>query len=335
MEAQRLKVLFDRHVQQGLDEQEYLELLKLMDTDHRGILDEQLKMLWKEALEQKADQDAEKRIRLVMEKVNRPLRKGLLRKLWWIPAAVVFLAILILFYRPFLGQSPVAGQLPHFSTVSTGPGQKKTIRLLDGTTVYLNSASSIRYGEDYNDQSRKISLEGEAFFQVVKDPGKPFIVDFRGLFTKVLGTSFNINAYPENKSAHVEVASGKVEVGKLKNMTLRDSAFAVLAPGRQLSYSFSAGKALLSDVDDIIAIGDWKQGVLRFKGEDFAQVASRLEKWYHVKIRFDHPGLKRCRFRGTFKDLSLKQVLSLLQKSGDFTFQINQQQVFIKGKGCL
>jgi len=333
MEAQRLEILFIRHVEQGLNEEEHQELLALLEADNLDVLDEPLKRLWNEALGLRGTDDkAEQRIKLVMDKVNRPLRTGLLRRLWWIPAAVVFLAVFAVLYRPLSKPLPVAEKARVFSTISTGPGLKKIVRLPDGTAVFLNSASSITYADDYNGSQRKVSLKGEAFFQVVKDPAKPFVVEFNGLYTRVLGTSFNVNAYPENKADEVTVSTGKVEVGKMKYITLKDSMLAVLDPGRQFSYS--DGKVSLSAVD-ITGIGDWKQGVIRFKGENFAEVALRLEKWYNVKIRFDHQGLKNCRFRGTFKNLSLQKVLSLLQKSSDFTFQINQQQVFIKGKGCL
>jgi len=335
MEAQRLKALFDRHLNEGLNNDQHQELLKLLKADNLGILDEQMKSLWEEALVQQADQEAEKRIRLVMDKVNRPVSTGLVRRLWWAAAAAILLTAFAVLYRPFSKPLPVGERTAHFSTINTGPGMKKMIRLPDGTAVFLNSTSSITYADDYNDSLRKITLKGEAFFQVVKDPGKPFVVEFKGLYTRVLGTSFNINAYPENKAAQVAVATGKVEVGKMKDIAVKGAALAVLVPGKQLDYSFSERKAALFNVDDIAVIGDWKQGVIRFKGEDFGQVALRLEKWYNVKISFENRALRNCRFRGTFKNLSLQKVLGLLQKSSGFNFEINQQQVFIKGKGCL
>ena len=334
METQRLTILFTRYLEQELNGDEYQELLQLLDLDNLDILDGPLKDSWQEALLQVPDQDAEKRIKLVLDKVDRNARGSFLRKLWWIPAAMLFLGAFALLYRSAVKQSTLTEKVQHFSTISTGAGQKKTVTLPDGSTVFLNSASSISYGEDYNHTERKISLKGEAFFKVEKDPAKPFIVKFKGLYTKVLGTSFNVNAYLENKGIEVAVSTGRVEVGKIQNIAVKGSSLAVLKAGSQLNYSTSDERMILSSVERR-TIGDWKQGTLRFKGEDFGAVALGLEKWYGVKIRFDHPGLKNCRFRGTFKNLSLREVLVLLQKSSDFTFQINQQQVFIKGKGCL
>jgi len=160
-------------------------------------------------------------------------------------------------------------------------GQKAKVELPDGSTVWLNSGSNIRYSSDFNEKNRTIELNGEAFFEVKKNTGKPFFVHTPFLDVKVTGTRFNVNAYNDEPFIETSLVEGKVDVvlnGEEKSHQL--------TPGNVLAYSKSSHELSTSSLNEEAATG-WKENRLIFINDDFYKLARKIEKWYDVEVVYD------------------------------------------------
>lgn len=177
-------------------------------------------------------------------------------------------------------------------------GQHRQVKLPDGTRVWLSPASKISYPDRFNDEQRIVNLEGEGFFEVVHDARHPFIVQSGKLKTVVLGTSFNISAYPNAASADVTVISGKVGV-VLKNGIQTQQQIAVA--NQRASYSASVGMLLKEDYPDAAKYLDQRNGLFVFKGAALKTVCNELELQYGIKINISAKLSKNNpRFYGRF-----------------------------------
>lgn len=298
-------------------------------------LDGQIAQLWEESgFTATPDAESELRIQKVMQQIK-PQRSWGRYVLPYVAAACLTMAIGFIYFFSGLHLSHKKDPSSRSYTLSTAYGQRKTISLSDGTVVTLSAGSRITYNAGYNLTNRTVSFQGEGFFEVAKNPAKPFIVQYAGLYTKVLGTSFNIRAFDKEEKIDVTVASGRVEVGEIKNISNEKKAFAALQPGQQLVYTKTQGLVKVNTLSNLEQVIAWKKDILIFKGARFEEVAAQLERWYNVKISFEQENLKNCRFKGTFKSLSVTALLDLLKKSAGFTYSIQDNYITIKGRGCL
>ncbi|WP_431217647.1 FecR family protein [Puia sp. P3] len=239
--------------------------------------------------------------------------------------------------------SPVAPATGNF--VSTRNGSKSKLQLPDGTQVWLNSGSNISYDNDFNGTSRQVRLTGEAFFDVVKDNARPFIIHTATVDVTVLGTAFNVRSYPEEKVTETSLIRGAVEV------TLKTNAGkkVLLKPNEKLIVSNDSATikhdsakdtrkrpATMTltqvhhlDRDSVAAEVLWTKNKLVFDGETLGQVARRLERWYGVTVTIQGDELKNIEFTGVFDDDNLTEVLYALQLSGNFKYEIKKNEVII------
>lgn len=202
-------------------------------------------------------------------------------------------------------------------------GQKIKFTLPDGSLVFLNSGSELQYPEKFSENNRKVSLKGEAFFDVKRNENKPFIISTGPLQTIVLGTSFNINAYQKSKQS-VSVVSGKVQVKNEAHAIILEKDQQVLVEEGKFE------KQLITASE----FSSWRNGVLIFKDTPMLEVAERLEKWYNVKIILQDEALQKCFFTGQFTKEKLPNVLEVLKETFGINYEITKQQITLKGKGC-
>jgi len=217
------------------------------------------------------------------------------------------------------------GDVPQL-TEQTARGQIKWITLADGSKVRLNALSTLSFPERFRDSLREVVLSGEAFFEVSRDPTKPFIIVTEEVKTRVLGTSFNVSAREGSDRIEVTVASGKVRVETSEQRV-------ELTPAEQARYDRATG-ALVEERIELADIMDWKDGILRFDDEPLGLIARKLEKWYGVSIDFENNLSRRCRSTGTFEDESLSTVLdAIIFVNEGLSFEFStEDQVLIKGK---
>jgi ferric-dicitrate binding protein FerR (iron transport regulator) len=191
--------------------------------------------------------------------------------------------------------------------------------------VKLNAGSILSYPKVFEDTLREISLTGEAFFDVVRNEKSPFIIHTGNITTRVLGTSFNIRAYPENKEIQVAVVEGKV---KVRTESGSGENGVCLIKSEMVTVQKEHGKLIVSDYDEKEQIG-WKDGILYFEKSDFLSTVRRLERWYGVRINIGE-GRKMdpsWRFSGRFKDKPLNYILDVMSYPHQFSYKINNNTV--------
>ena len=205
------------------------------------------------------------------------------------------------------------------------PGQKITLKLPDGTKVTLNSGSKLVTPEIFGGSARQVFLDGEAFFDVARDPLKPFIIETNEAHVKVLGTSFNIRSYFDEKDVSIAVNSGKVSVSDGD-----ESNEHVLQKNEMLVYSIPE-KSFRKQVGfDREYVFGWKDNYLIFKDEPVEKIFKRLSRLYDVDFKV-FPGIdKKKRFTAKFKNQTLEAVMSSISFSYEFDYEINGKEVVIK-----
>lgn len=162
-------------------------------------------------------------------------------------------------------------------------GIRSKVTLPDSSVVYLGAGSSIRFPERFETKERTLMLTGEAFFEISKNPDRPFVIHTGEIQTTVLGTSFKITAF-KGDPLSVEVATGKVRVSK-KERGNRIAELAVLIPGEGIKWDEKSGKTEAIHTD-ISAVKNWAMGEISFKNRSLTQIAAELENWYDVEISF-------------------------------------------------
>jgi transmembrane sensor len=251
--------------------------------------------------------------------------KKVLRFSWFRIAALLILVVgvalvVLLVSKPFS---------PSFVTVANSSGQLRTVQLPDGSTVWLNAASTLRYARAFK-QSRALELEGEAYFDVIRDESHPFRVKAEGVETTVLGTTFTIKAYANDTVATVSVLSGRVKVGR------GGKELAVLTPAMQLQVDRDGLRPRIASVDTAAVVA-WKKGVLQFDGVPLADIAKVLERWYGVQIQFTNTSLQACRYYMSFDhSTSLENLLPTLAEITGVQYRIQQQNkvITLSGDAC-
>lgn len=240
----------------------------------------------------------------------------------WIAAAsiiaVVFLAGLGLGDGFFKYSSNAS-----FVKITAPEGSKTQIVLPDSTHVWLNSGAELQYPADFSVQNRRVTMKGECFFAVAKDPEHPFIVDGTKLRIKVYGTKFNVNEDRFTKGTDVTLISGKVEVFNQNNQFLSK-----LNPGEQLVYN--KGLSTVQRTQNPEALTAWINNMLIFNNQPFEEVINYLEKWYGVTITLDKTLYYKYNYTFKVKTESLREVLELISFITPIEYRIEGEKVTIK-----
>ena len=206
------------------------------------------------------------------------------------------------------------------------PGVKSNLTLRDGSKVVLNSGSSLRYVKNFESHQREVELIGEAFFEVIKDPNRPFIVRTGQVSTQVLGTSFNVKAF-ENEVLEVSLLTGLVQV----SVDLEVPQSISLVPGEAIRFKSENQKIQKGgfDKDRVLA---WTQKTIVFEQTQMAEIKRVLENWYGVEIQFLNRPARDLEISARFNDQTLKEVLEGLSYSARFDYEIENEKVFLKFK---
>lgn len=251
-------------------------------------------------------------------------RKGRILASTFAAAAVILITFM---FTQHVSMEEVAPQLePEMQEITTARGQRTTLRLLDGTQVYLNVDSRISIPGDFNESVRQIYLEGEAYFEVESDPEKPFLVHTADGVTEVLGTEFDVRAYPNEKKVQVMVAEGKVLFGPEEQGTDQKLQ---LTRNRQGTLS-SNGEMVVSDIPDLDEHIGWKAGKLTFHGASLEEVKHHLERWYDINITLQNefPSLSR-RLTASFENEPLTEVLNVIALALEVEYKREGREVII------
>lgn len=225
----------------------------------------------------------------------------------------------VLAFQPAGGDGLVPGQ-SLLNKVSTPTGGIFRVVLPDGTRVWLNSASSIRFPTVFTGGLRQVELTGEAYFEVAVNKSQPFIVKSAQTEVTVLGTRFNINAYGDEPLGRITLAEGGVRV-------VGGATAMILHPGRQALMDMGSHSLMEAEADVAVALA-WKDGIFEFKNDDIATIMRQVSRWYDVDVQYDY------RTTETFvasiqRKEPLPRLLSLLESTGHVHFKIEGRTVRI------
>ncbi len=208
--------------------------------------------------------------------------------------------------------------------INAPDGARVEFFLPDSSKGWLNSGSKLKYPAVFKGE-RKVELTGEAWFHVKHLENSGFVVSVPDMNIKVLGTRFNVSAYPEDAFTDVTLEKGKVEING------KAAAFnQTMSPNEKITFNRETRKLNLAEVD-ASRFSAWKDGYLIIDNEPLGQVISRLERWYNVEITIQDEVLKEYRFKATFKDEPLEEVLRLMAKTTPIIYKIENRTADING----
>ncbi|HEY9047521.1 MAG TPA: FecR domain-containing protein [Ohtaekwangia sp.] len=206
--------------------------------------------------------------------------------------------------------------------------------LADGTTVWLKPESYIEYPDRFSGAVRTIQLKGEAFFDVAKDRHRPFIVTTCNVTTRVLGTSFNIKAYQDASTIEVSVMTGRVAV-QMKPKDTTDSSSVFLTPNERVTYVKSENKLLKETPAQLPELAMWQQATIVYDNVPVRSVLRMLEEKFYVNIQVKNANLNNCLIRADFTNQNLADILELLSRSIEATYELKDNTIYLDGEGCV
>ncbi|WP_336835737.1 MULTISPECIES: FecR family protein [Sphingobacterium] len=198
-------------------------------------------------------------------------------------------------------------------------GGQFQITLSDGTKVWLNSNSSLKYPSAFSASERRVELTGEAYFEVSKNKQKPFIVETSLQKVEVLGTKFNINAYDDESSTQTSLAEGSVRVSCKNNTTL-------LKPGQQSTLTDQNIAVRSINLDQVL---DWKNGDFNFSNNNLKEIMRKISRWYNIEVIFEGPISQETYVAQISRKKRLNDVLRALQLSGSIKYSIRNNKLYI------
>jgi len=269
-------------------------------------------------------------------------------------AALILVLIGIPLY--YLSIRSINGGNGNLTEVMAPMGSKTRLTLDDGTKVWLNAGSVLKYNRNYNKSNRDLYLEGEAFFDVTKNKSLPMLVNAGDIRLKVLGTAFNVKAYKEEGTIETTLVRGSVEV---RQMSKEGNGVITLKPNQKAIFIKHEGRLLLSEAEKIAPVANqganeltnttlrmeqivvnpkaeveesisWKDGYIRVNQETLESLSMILARRYDVEIQFLDQRSKNYFYTGKIKEASLEQVMEALKCASPIDYEIKQNHVYIK-----
>lgn len=202
-------------------------------------------------------------------------------------------------------------------------GQRAQLTLSDGTIVWLNAQSTLKYPSQFYGKSRTVFLEGEAYFDVSENRKKPFIVNTDKLSLEVLGTEFNITSYSKSENTFTYLVDGSLKIidkaNPAKTLTLTPNQLIVYKDNQMTSLS-------VSNPDYVL----WREGIYSFHNDKFIDIIKRLELYYDIEIRLEHPEIHNVRFTGKFRQRDgIDEILQILSKIHSFKIEEDRENNLI------
>ncbi|MFA8435078.1 MAG: FecR domain-containing protein [Marinifilaceae bacterium] len=217
---------------------------------------------------------------------------------------------------------------PLYNTVEIPKGGEYQLNLSDGTKVYLNSMSSLKFPVRFSGKTRDVILKGEAYFEVSKDAKHPFVVNVAETKVEVLGTSFNVKAYDEETEIVTTLVEGSVKV----KTSGENAGSLLLKPGQQAVVNEENGMMDMREVD-VALFTSWKDGVFLFKNQRMEDIMMELARWYDVKVFYQNPSVKELCFGGHFnRSGDISSIMEMFELTRKVDAKINGKTIVISEK---
>ena len=209
--------------------------------------------------------------------------------------------------------------------VEVPAGAKSKVTFPDGSVVWLNAGSKVKYDSNFAKESRNVALSGEGYFEVSKNEELPFVVNTGNLSVKVLGTKFNLKSYEEDSEVKVTLKEGAVRVGDF----LADAAPVVLEPNQRFTLR-KADLAIQVDSVDASHIENWRNGAMTFDKVPLEEIAKELQRLYDIPVRIEKESLKRIVYYSDFQEnVTVEKVLEILSSGNKFRYEVKPELIRI------
>jgi transmembrane sensor len=274
---------------------------------------------------------------------------------YWAAATVIVVVSALGFGRMFIRQNAKKSTIREVNEITTRLGSKSKVELPDGSVVWLNAGSKLTYDKNFGQDIREVSLSGEGFFDVTKMKEKPFVIHTSSIDIKVLGTVFNVKAYPQDKRTETSLIRGRVEV-RIKSRP-NDNPI-ILTPNEKLIVEnnavvetkkkeikkvvedtadinsmntiMSIDKLKYNNIDSSLAETSWINNKLIFRDESFEDLAVQMERWYDVSIEIKDPVLRQKKLNGTFETETIDVALGEIKEMGiSFKYEHTGNKIII------
>lgn len=238
-----------------------------------------------------------------------------------IPYAAIFI-LLIAFscFAYYLGYHNSGKQNGSYTTISCAAGDKSSVLLPDSTEVCLNAGSKLVFKNNFGNGKREVYLMGEAFFDVKQNKKNPFVVNANDIKVEVLGTRFNVKAYPEDTKITSTLIEGRLYISS-------DSQSASLSPSQKVIFNKNTKKMDLIVLEDTDPDTEWKDGRLIFRNQSLADLEHMLERWFDVDIEFADEVVKTRRFTGILERESILEAVSYFGNSKFVDYKIQRNEI--------
>lgn len=220
-----------------------------------------------------------------------------------------------------------------YEVVACEAGQQQDIELTDGSIVYMNGDSKLKYKADFEKTERNVFLQGEAFFKVARNEQKPFVIGLKEAEVKVLGTSFNIKAYPEDQMVETSVLTGKVAFTHRNHfLNSKNDESIHLTPGQKGVIDNFRGSLVSKEVDNQLDIA-WMKRELIFENTNLDELTKSLHRMYGVNFKLTDGSLKNLKITAKFENEKIDEVLKILEMTSEFSYKIDENLIVIGKKG--
>jgi transmembrane sensor len=287
---------------------------------------QQVKNIWEITVNSSSlsDISTEKALDKVLTKLSSKKSKKGFVFYWQRVAAVLLVPVMIGSYLWIRSLSGGITSSVIYNEVYAPFGTHSSIKLADGSKVWLNSGSSLRYPDKFVKRQRTVFLNGEAYFEVKSDKSKPFIVQTSNIAVKATGTKFNVSAYKTEKQISVTLMEGKVTVSN--NKLGPNALLSELKPNQHIDFDTLTEKISMTESTDMYKFIAWKDGKLVFRNEPMSQVIKKIGQYYNVDIELIGKELQEYRYRATFQEESLDEILKLLKISSPINYkEVNRE----------
>ncbi len=354
---EELIYLIIKRLTNSIDSEEAVQLQNWIERspDNRRIFDEVSDIWLASASNSEKDFnpfDALEKVKLrLSEKAKNKEKKTFLIPLLKIAAFALFLLGIgaLSYYAGVSKDKPTSD----FTFIEAPMGSRTKVSLPDGSKVWLNGGSNLKFSNTFNKSDRIVTITGEGYFDVTHNKHLPFVVNTREIRIKVLGTAFNIKAYPDDGLVETTLERGSLAIEKL-TVEGKSIPQTVLEPNQRATFIKNEGKVHLSDVDkkateniqketiqpvkeqlliskkiDTQIFTSWKDDKLVFRNEPFESLTIKLERWYGVKIEIENEEIKKYHFNGTFEKETIHDVLNIIHFALPIKYTVIHDQITI------
>jgi transmembrane sensor len=322
----RLEILCKRYLTSSCTPEEEAEFFELLNKTDNPEVRKLLYDVWESPFEKLSSEQTTRTVNSILPQKVVPIEG---RSFSWLKAAAITAILAIAGVGLYQFVMPTERMQP--SRTAEVLASSKFMKLPDGSKIILNGDSKLKFPASFEDKkTREVILVGEAYFDIVHDATKPFIVRTGQLSTTVLGTAFNIKAYPDQSDITVTVTRGKVSVSN------EAQVLGILSPDDQITFNKSDQQSKLVSVksDEVHA---WRAKDISFDNVTMAEAAEELNERFDVTIKFKNTNIMNCRFTATFiRGEDLDQILHVICEFNKADYSENEDGVIeVSGEGCV